>query len=51
LDVVTKEIESAEERGLAMKHDLLRWKTIRNQVRVVIAACDVKQRSLDLAAT
>lgn len=46
LAVVDQEISHAEGRGLAMQHDVKRWKTIRNHLRLVIAACDVKKLAL-----
>jgi integrase len=50
LDVVEREIQASEGRGLAMQHDVQRWRTIRNHIRLVIAACDNKRRALETKA-
>jgi hypothetical protein len=50
LDVVEREIKASEGGGLAMQYDVQRWRTIRNHIRLVIAACDNKRRSLAMDA-
>jgi hypothetical protein len=49
LDVVNREIEQSETLGQAMQHDVKRWKSLRNHIRLVVAACDIKRRSLVMA--
>ncbi|HEX6880246.1 MAG TPA: tyrosine-type recombinase/integrase, partial [Terriglobales bacterium] len=50
LDVVDREIAASEGRGLAMQHDVQRWKTVRNHIRLVMTACDQRHRALELEA-
>lgn len=50
LDIVSREIEASEGRGKAMLHDVKKWKTIRNRIRITIVACELKLRSLETAA-
>lgn len=50
LNVVDREISAFEGKGLAMQHDVKRWKTIRNSIRIVITACDNKRRALEMQA-
>lgn len=50
LDVVTREIKASEGRGRAMQHDVERWKSIRNHIRLVMTACDNKRRALEMGA-
>jgi hypothetical protein len=50
LDVVDREIKASEGRGLAMQHDVQRWKTIRNNIRLVIAVCGHKRMALESEA-
>lgn len=47
LAVIDQEISHSEGRGLAMQHDVKRWKTIRNHLRLVISACDVKKLAVE----
>ncbi len=42
-DVVDREIKTSEHRGLAMQHDVQRWKTIRNHIRLIVSACETKR--------
>lgn len=51
LDVVEREISASDGRGLAMQHDVKRWKSIRNSIRIVIAACDNKRRAVEMSAS
>lgn len=51
LDVVTREITAAEGLGTAMIHEVSKWKTIRNQIRVVISACEIKRAAVNSTDT
>ena len=50
LHVVDQEIQGAECKGLAMQHEVKRWKTIRNYIRLVIAACETKRMAMEQEA-
>ncbi|MBB5404466.1 tyrosine-type recombinase/integrase [Paraburkholderia youngii] len=48
LTVVEREISFAEDRGLAMQHDVKRWKAIRNYILLVVALCKIKRGAIGL---
>lgn len=50
LHVVDQEIQGAACKGLAMRHEVKRWKTIRNCIRLVIAACATKRMAMEQEA-
>lgn len=50
LEIVDREIQFAEGKGLAMQHEVKRWKTVRNHIRVVISACEFKCHAVALEA-
>lgn len=50
LNVVNREIQGAECKGLAMRHEVKRWKSIRNFVRLVISACESKRMAMEQEA-
>ncbi|MFM0609783.1 tyrosine-type recombinase/integrase [Paraburkholderia sediminicola] len=43
LKVVDREIALSENRGLAMQHDVKRWKTIRNHILLVVSISETKR--------
>lgn len=50
LDVVSREIRDAEQGGLAMHHEVKRWKTILNHIRVIMVACGDRRQAVELEA-
>lgn len=47
LDVVNREISDFEGQGLAMQHEVQKFKHLRNAIRVVISICELKLRIAD----
>lgn len=45
LAIVDREIGAASGKGLAMEHEVRRWKTIRNHINIVIVASQQMQRA------
>jgi integrase len=48
LDIVEREIHQFEGQGLAMQHEVKKYKHLRNGIRVVMIACDVKRKELEM---
>jgi len=46
LDLVNREVTDFEGQGLAMQHELQKYKHLRNAIRVVISICDFKSQGL-----
>lgn len=45
LDLVNREIFDFEGQGLAMQHEVRKYKQLRNAIRMVISICEIKSRS------
>jgi hypothetical protein len=45
LDVVNREIAEFEGQGLAMQHEVRKYKQLRNSIRVVISICELKAKT------
>jgi hypothetical protein len=48
-DVVEREIRDFEGQGLAMQTQVKKYKHLFNSIRVVVIACDVKRKAMELA--
>lgn len=46
LELVEREIAQSERQGLAMQHDVQRWRLIANQIAIVIGACEARRRTV-----
>lgn len=50
LNLVSREIADFEGQGLAMQHEVQKYKQLRNAIRVVISICQLKNPVADLGA-
>jgi integrase len=51
LDIVEREIHQFEGQGLALQHEVRKYKNLRNGIRVVMIACDVKRKALEMESS
>lgn len=45
LDLVNREISEFEDQGLALQHEVRKYKQLRNAIRMVISICEIKSRT------